>query len=393
MAGLAPAGGGEGVAVHGVTGPDHRVPGGLDRGQQRAQALLDRVGAHAGDQGQAARHPLGVERLAQPEHLLGGGAGSELAAEGVGHPGEEAHVGTVEVPGALADPQQVGRAVVPVAGEAVPAGQRLLVAQEQGLVARVEVDLVQLVLGGQVDPAGGHEAQGPLDAVGDDLVALALPARRHELLVPGVHLVEVGEAPLGEGPQEVEGGRGLVVGGEQAGGIGHPGLGRRGDVVDHVAPERGQVELAHPLGRGAAGLGELAGDAAHLDHRHPGAVGEDDGHLQDEPQLVADDVGREGLEGLGAVAGLEEEGLSVGHRGQAGGQGPCLAGEHQRGIGGELLEHELEGGHVGPLGLLGSHQLAPRQGRPGQRRHAHHSRNLGPVAAFPFSPSGRGLRR
>ena len=44
-------------------------------------------------------------------------------------------VGAVELAGALADPEHVGRAVVPVAGERVLAGERLLVAEDERLVA------------------------------------------------------------------------------------------------------------------------------------------------------------------------------------------------------------------------------------------------------------------
>ena len=47
------------------------------------------------------------------------------------------------------------------------AGERLLVAEQQRLVRRVEVDLVQLRLGVEVDAARGHEAQRPLDLVGE----------------------------------------------------------------------------------------------------------------------------------------------------------------------------------------------------------------------------------
>jgi hypothetical protein len=39
-------------------------------------------------------------------------------------------VGAVELAGALADPEHVGRAVVPVAGEGVLPGEGLLVAEE-----------------------------------------------------------------------------------------------------------------------------------------------------------------------------------------------------------------------------------------------------------------------
>ena len=84
-------------------------------------------------------------------------------------------------------------------------------------MAGPEVDLVEGVLGGEVDPAGVHEAQGAVDALGDVLEAAALGGAGHELLVPGVDLAEVGETALGEGPQQIEGGHGLLVGGDQPG--------------------------------------------------------------------------------------------------------------------------------------------------------------------------------
>ncbi len=55
--------------------------------------------------------------------------------------------------------------------------QRFLVAEQQRLVRRVEVDLVQLHLGGEVDAARGHEPQRALDAVGDLFVAAGLHGR------------------------------------------------------------------------------------------------------------------------------------------------------------------------------------------------------------------------
>ncbi len=58
------------------------------------------------------------------------------------------------------------------------------------------------------------------------LVAAALGAGGHELLVPLVHPGEVGEAALGERPQQVQRGRRLVVGGQQPFRVGQPG-GRR----------------------------------------------------------------------------------------------------------------------------------------------------------------------
>ena len=63
----------------------------------------------------------------------------------------------------------------------------------------------------------------------------------------------------------------------------------------------------------------------------PRGVGEHHRHLQDDLQLVPDGVGREGVEGLGAVAGLEQEGLAGGHLRQLAGERAGLAGEDQRG--------------------------------------------------------------
>src|SRR3546814_8036541 len=109
---------------------------------------------------------------------------SDVCSSDLADATEELDVGAVELAGPLTDPEHVGRAVVPLAGEGVLAGERFLVAEDQRLVAREEVDLVEVGLGLGVDPAGPHEPQRPLDVVGQALVALALAARRPELLVP-----------------------------------------------------------------------------------------------------------------------------------------------------------------------------------------------------------------
>ena len=223
----------------------------------------------------------------------------------------------VELAGALADPEQVRRAVVPAVGEAVPTGQRLLVAEEQRLVRGVEVDLVQLQLGVEVDAARGHEAQRALDLAGDGVVSASLGTGVDVLQVPGVHAREVGEAALGERPEEVQRGRRLVVRLHQPRRIGSPGVGIEREVVHHVAAERRQLEAVAGLGGRRTGLGELTRDAPDLDRGDAAAVGEHDGHLQDDLQLVADRVGGERVERLGAVAGLEHEALLVDDRGRA----------------------------------------------------------------------------
>src|SRR5438067_149516 len=60
---------------------------------------------------------------------------------------------------------------------------------------------------------------------------------RPELLVPGVDLGQVGEAALGEGAQEVQRRRRLVVGVDESVRVGLAGLGREARLVDDVTPE------------------------------------------------------------------------------------------------------------------------------------------------------------
>ena len=78
-----------------------------------------------------------------------------------------------------------------------------------------------------------------------------------------------------------------------------------------------QLDAVARLGGRGARLGELAGDAADLQRRDARAVREHDRHLEDDLQLVADVVGREVGERLGAVARLQQEALALAHARQA----------------------------------------------------------------------------
>ena len=323
--------------------------------------------------------------------------GPSLQARGLPTPRRNSTWAPSRAAGALADPEEVGRAVVPVVGEAVLAGEGFLPPEDEGLVAGVHVDLVELRGAVEVDAAGLHEGQRPLDLRRHLLVALPLGAGGHELLRPGVDAAEVGKPALGEGPEQVQGGRRLVVRLHQALRVGDAGGVGGGGVVHDVAAEAGQVAVADPLGGRGAGLGELAGDAPHLHHGHAEGVGEDHGHLQDDPQLLPDVDGGERLEALGAVARLEEERLAVGHLGQAGGEVAGLAGEHQRGIGRDLLQGPIEGGIVRPFGLLLGREFVPGRRVPrvhhgiqrGRRRHQAQRDNH----ARPLSKLGTGGAR
>ena len=108
-------------------------------------------------------------------------------------------------------------------------------------------------------------------------------------------------------------------------------------------------------------LAELSGDAADLHDGQRGAVGEHDGHLQDGPQLAANRLGNDPLEGLRAVTALQQESLTARHRGKPGLQIVALAGEHQRRQRSQLGEGVAESDLVRPLGLLSRGEVGPAQ--------------------------------
>ena len=239
-------------------------------------------------------------------------------------------------------------------------------------MAREEVRLVQRLFAREVDPAGLHERQGPGDLVGDLGVALALCGRRDELLVPDVDAREVREAALRERAQQVERGDGLLVGADQAPGVRTARVDVERLVVDHVAAEALELDAVDGLELLGSRLGELARDPPKLHDRHARRVGEHDGHLQDQLQLVADRVGRDVVERLGAVARLQQEGTPLGHRAELLGQGAGLAGEHERREGCQPRLSLLQLVGVRPGRLLCGGLRAPGPGLPARlRRRAH----------------------
>ena len=186
----------------------------------------------------------------------------------------------------------------------------VLVVEQQRLVAGVEVDPVELV---GVGADGLHEGQRALDLVGDRLIALAEGRALHEVGVPGVHLPQVGVTTGHERADQVERGRRGVVDVDEPLRVGDPRL--RGEVVavDRVAAVGRQGQPVAGLHVGAARLGVLAGEPAELHDRDRRGVRQHDRHLQQHAQLVADVVGGDSVERLGAVAALEQEGLAPGH--------------------------------------------------------------------------------
>ena len=78
MTGLTPALAGEGIAVHRVARPHHRMAGVADRRQQAWEDGRRPPGAETGDEREATGRPIRVERGAQADHVGGGGVRPDL---------------------------------------------------------------------------------------------------------------------------------------------------------------------------------------------------------------------------------------------------------------------------------------------------------------------------
>ena len=137
--GLAATVAGEGIAVHGVARPHHGMPGVGDGPQQRRQRVGD------------SSTPIRVISVSRPACARGRAVRTERATRRRWSSGPACIRRVVDRPGTrrgrrrlarpFADPQHVRRAVVEVARDRVLPGERFLVAEDEGLVARVEVDL------------------------------------------------------------------------------------------------------------------------------------------------------------------------------------------------------------------------------------------------------------
>ena len=352
----------DGVAVHRITAPHHVPPLAGDGADQARQMLFHLVMAKAGDEGEAAGHVAGVERVDQADEIVGLQAWAAFEAKRIADAAQELDMGRAGKAGAVPDPQHVGRRVIPVTGQAVLPGHGLLIAEQQRLVAGEEAGALQLRhgIGGQAN--GFHEIQRLADTVSQLGILIGPGAARGEIQVPLVDLVEIGIAAAGKGAQQVERCRRLQIAAQHALRIGRARLRREGDIVDIVAAVAGQRDAVLLLVIARTRLGELAGHAAHLHHRHLAGKGHHHGHLQQHAERVTNGVGVEFGKALGAITALQQEGIAGRDIGQPVGQIARLAGKDQRRIGAQF---GFDGGERASIGIL--RKLAGLAGAPAVR--------------------------
>ncbi len=373
--GLVPARRLERVAVHRVADP-HELRSALgDRLDQRGKTVAHLLGAHPRDERQPARFTCGIEPVDQGQQVRRSRQGAKFDANRVVDAAGELDVRAVQRPGPLADPQEVRGHVVGQAGAGVDPGEGAFVFEQQRLVAGVELHRAELL---RICAACAHERQRAVDLAREFLIPLPGRALPHEVLVPRVHLPQVGVASGGERAAQVQRRGRVVVGGQQPARVRPPRP--RGEVqaVDRVAAVGGQHGAVARLGGGGPGLGELPRHAADLDDWHAGRVGEHDGDLQQRPKLGLDPIRGRAEERLRAVTALEHEGLPARHRGEPVLEQVALAREHQRRKPGQVLKRGTQLGRLRPLRLLRGRPAPPgvkgveSRGRGGYRWHSVH---------------------
>jgi len=213
-------------------------------------------------------------------------------------------------------------------------------------------------------PAGDHEGHRALD-LARQLLVLGLDVRvADEHRVPRVHGAQVGEAAVHERPDEVQRGGRHVVDLHQPRRVVGTGRGSEFEAVHRIAAVTRQADPPAGLDVVAARLGVLAGDAAHLHHRHLRGVLQDHGHRQLDAQGVADVGSRYVLERLRTVARLEQERPTDRGGGQSLAQLVALPREDQRRTPAQLVHDGRQRVRVGVRRLLrGTPRVQVGQGR------------------------------
>jgi hypothetical protein len=148
-----------------------------------------------------------IEDVDQAQEIVLRQARTALEAERILDATAELDMRAVQLPRAVADPEEVRRRVVPVATRGIDSRHRLLVAEQQRLVAGVEIRGAQLRHELRRDAAGFHEGERFADVVGDLAVALAGRRAGDEAEIPAVDVVQIGVAASRESAQQVERGR------------------------------------------------------------------------------------------------------------------------------------------------------------------------------------------
>ena len=237
---------------------------------------------------------------------------------------------------------------------------------------------------------GLHEAQRFADGLDHAHVFGGVRRVGDEAQLPVLGMVQVGEAAVDQGADEVDGQAGAFVGAQEQVGIRGAVLRREAGAVDHVAAIAGQGDAVARFGVGGARLGVLAGEAADADDAFLAALDEHEAHLEEDLELAGDGGRFAVVEALGAVAALEQEAFAARGLGELVLEVFDFPTGDERREARQLGQGALQGGRVGIDRLLRRRLLLPRCWSPDRRRrrdfffsHHHQSVRLARILVTP----------
>ncbi|KAI0566394.1 3-deoxy-7-phosphoheptulonate synthase [Gracilaria domingensis] len=332
---------------------------------------MNLASAHSGDESDSARLIIRVENIEQLHKVARGERRPALDTNRIGNATHKLYVSAVRLSGTVAEPEEVARGGVVLACSRILSTQGLLVRKQQTLVRDVKfglLDLVRIAL----QANGLHEGNGVVNAIGILCVLATLRGVAHKLQTDVVHAVEIKRAARGQGTQQVDGRRGLHKGLVHALGVRHTFLQREASGVDDISAigRKRQLLVLLLLVRTASRLCKLAGGAQDLDDGPSQGVHEHDGHLDDQGEGVGNvlaAVGIKLLEGLCAVAALDDKGVAFGRGGEQLLERLALAREDERQGAAQAGLHVGERARIGVVGHLLDGHGAPAVGRPQAR--------------------------
>src|SRR6516162_9336033 len=152
--GLVASGRGDGIAVHRIARPHHDPSLAFHRAKQSRQLFGDLVGAEPGNQRQPSRLVVGIEQVDQLDQLVRLHRRAAFQADRILDAAKIFDVSVVELPRAVADPDEMARRRIPVAGRGIDAGESLLIAEQQRFMAGVEIGRAQLGMALEIEAAG-----------------------------------------------------------------------------------------------------------------------------------------------------------------------------------------------------------------------------------------------
>src|SRR4030081_125732 len=182
----------DGVAMHGIARPHHHPALALHGANELRQMIADLVRTEAIDQRQASGIIVRIEHVDQPQQFVRLERGTAFQSDRILDAAEIFDMAVIELAGAVADPDHMARGRVVTAAGGIDPGEGLLIAEQQRLVAGIEIRGAETGIDREVQAAGAHEIERLRNPVGQVHVALRLRRILYRFEHPLMNIVHRG---------------------------------------------------------------------------------------------------------------------------------------------------------------------------------------------------------